>query len=311
MNGKRLSKTYVVVFLAVICCILWGSATPTIKVGYTLFRIESGDTMSRILFAGIRFTLAGILTIIFGSVGNGGFLLPGKKSFRMVLMLALFQTVIQYVLFYLGLANTTGTKGAIISGMASFFAVLISCLIFRMEKLTLLKVIGCIVGFAGIVVLNLSGDFTLDFKASGEGALILATVSYALSSVLIKKYSKYENPVTLSGWQFVAGGLAMTAAAYALGGRLNPGNGRAWLLILYLAFVSATAYSLWGLLLKYNSVSRITTFSFLTPVFGVILSIVLLNESINALQCVTALVLVCTGIILVNRSQDRNNDSTV
>ncbi len=75
------------------------------------------------------------------------------------------------------------------------------------------------------------------------------------------------------------------------------------LLLLYLALVSAVAYSLWGILLKYNPVSRITVFGFMNPVIGVVLSALLLNESNQAFSVygLVSLILVCLGIWLVNR----------
>ena len=55
-----LQKGVVVMLLALVCAMLWGSAFPCIKIGYGLFRVASGDAAGQILFAGIRFTLAGI-----------------------------------------------------------------------------------------------------------------------------------------------------------------------------------------------------------------------------------------------------------
>ena len=303
MNPKLFTKPLNICLLALFCCLLWGSATPAIKIGYRLFGIASSDTMSIILFAGIRFTLAGILTVVFGSLLSHGPLVPKKSSWGMVVILALFQTIIQYVFFYIGLANTAGAKGAIISGMSCFFAILISALLFRMEKITLLKLLGCVLGFAGIIVLNLTDSFEFSFTLKGDGALILSTVSYALSSVCMKRFSDRENPVCLSGWQFILGGLVMVAIALASGGKLSPERGSAWILMLYLGLLSAAAYTIWGLLLKYNPVSRITAFSFAVPVFGVILSIIFLDETISPVQYITALVLVCTGITLVNQTK--------
>ena len=74
------------------------------------------------------------------------------------------------------------------------------------------------------------------------------------------------------------------------------------LLILYLALLSALAYSLWGLLLKYNPMSKVAVYGFATPVLGVFLSILLLNEGGQALsfQNIIALVCVSIGVLIVN-----------
>jgi len=72
--------------------------------------------------------------------------------------------------------------------------------------------------------------------------------------------------------------------------------------LVYLAFLSAMAYALWGILLKYNPVSKVTIFSFMTPVFGVILSkLILIEESaVSFANVLIALILICIGIITIN-----------
>lgn len=271
-----------------------------------MFGIASSDTASQILFAGARFTLAGVLTVVIGSLLSRKLLFPGKKSWGMVLTLCMFQTVIQYLLFYVGLAHTTGVKSSIIEAANVFVAILASSLLFRYEKLGRGKILGCLIGFAGVVLINLNGsglDTSMSFL--GEGCILLSTVSYAFSSVLIKRYSQKENPVTLSGYQFMAGGMVMVFAGILLGGRLHAGTVASVCLLLYMAFISAVAYSLWGILLKYNSVGRVTVYGFMNPVFGVILSAVFLGEKNQAftLRGLISLILVCTGIFMVNKEQ--------
>ena len=152
-----LTNLYVVLVLAGLCCFLWGSATPAIKTGYQLFQIDSKDTMSILLFAGVRFLLAGFLVILFNSVQTGSWIWPEKGSGWSVIKLSLAQTVGQYYFFYVGLAHASGVHGAIITGMNVFIAILMASLVFHYETLTKKKVIGCILGFAGIVVMNLQG----------------------------------------------------------------------------------------------------------------------------------------------------------
>lgn len=78
-RAQIMQKTAVVWLGALICCALWGSAFPCIKIGYQMFEIDAADTAAQILFAGYRFTLAGILTVLIGSVLNRGFLIPKKR----------------------------------------------------------------------------------------------------------------------------------------------------------------------------------------------------------------------------------------
>ena len=304
MNQKLLTKIPVVCLLTLICCFLWGSAFPVVKIGYQMFSIGASDTASQILFAGIRFTLAGILVILFGSLASRKLLLPRRSALVPIGLLSLAQTIIQYFFFYIGLANTTGVKSSIINASSTFFAILMSSLLFRYEKLTRIKLLGCAAGFAGVILINLAGgSFDFHMRLTGEGFILIAALSYALSSVLVKKFSARENPVMLSGWQFILGGLILAAGGAAMGGRVSGFTIPSSLLLLYMAMISAVAYSLWGILLKYNPVSRIAVFGFMNPVFGVILSALLLGENNQAfsLYGLAALVLVSLGIFLVNR----------
>ena len=127
--------------------LLWGSAFACIKIGYKLFNIESKDTMSQILFAGNRFILAGIMVIVTFSIINKKIIKPAQPE--RIATLSLFQTVLQYVPFYVGLAHTTGVKSSIINGLGVFFTVLVSCLLFRpvsythLLMLMVLQIIKC------------------------------------------------------------------------------------------------------------------------------------------------------------------------
>lgn len=297
-----MTKTVVVWLGAMLCCALWGSAFPCIKIGYELFGIGSDAVAAQILFAGLRFTLAGIIAVLLGSLLNRKILLPKKGSGGKIVKLSMLQTVIQYLFFYIGLAHTSGVRASIIEGVNVFIAILVASLIFHQEPLTTRKIIGSIIGFGGVVLVNLTGDVGAGgFQLMGDGFIVLSTVAYAFSSVYLKRYSKEEAPVVLSGYQFIIGGLIMIVCGFLFGGRLTLINAAGAAMLLYLAVVSAVAYSLWGVLLKYNPLSRVAVFGFMNPVFGVILSAFLLGEADSlGVMCMISLVLVCAGIYIVN-----------
>lgn len=307
MNSKTLTKTPVVCALAILCCILWGSATPAIKKGYEFFAIASDDTAAQILFAGMRFVLAGVLTILFGSILSRKPLTPKKKSLPLIAKLAMVQTILQYVFFYIGHAHTSGVKAAIINGSNVFLAILFAVLIFKYEKMTWKKLAACIAGFAGIVIINLTGSgIDMDLSFAGEGAILVSAAAYALSSGMIKKYSQSENPVVLSGYQFFLGGVVMCTAGFIAGGRVTVFTAQSVALLIYLAMISSVAYTVWGILLKYNPVGKVTVFGFTNPIFGVILSAVFLHESNQAfgVQGIIALLLVSLGIFVINKAKE-------
>ncbi len=298
-KNKIFTNTIFITVAALLCCALWGSATPFIKIGYQLSLPEK-NIPSTLLFAGIRFTLAGMLTVMIYSIAKKTFLYPKKENIGRILLVSAFQTVIQYFFFYIGLSLTSGVKGTIISGSNAFFAIIISALFFRMEKLGIKKIVACILGFSGVILVNLNGlDFTMNI---GDLCVLIAAIAYAISSVLIKLFSKHENPVVISGYQFIIGGLVMVVSGLIMGGRVKFDSPAAIGVIFYLALLSAIAYALWGVLLKHNPVSKISIFSFMIPVFGVILSNLMLDEqtSVSPLNIVLTLLLMCSGIILLN-----------
>lgn len=293
---------------AMLCCLLWGSAFPLVKIGFSWLNISSEDIPTEILYAGLRFTLAGVIAIIITSLISGKFLRPTMKSLPKVFSLSMFQTILQYLFFYIGLSNTSGVKASVIEAINVFVALIVSCLIFRMEKITAAKIIGSIIGFAGVVIINVSkGDLTGGLTLKGEGFILISTVAYAFSSVLMKHWSGEENPMMMSAWQFLLGGIVMSILGFALGGRISGFDLKSVLLLIYLASLSAIAYSLWASLLKYYPVSRIAVYGFMNPVFGFILSAFLLGESeAFGLKSIAALVLVCLGIYIVNYTKKSN-----
>lgn len=294
----------VVAIGAVLCNFLWGSATPCIKVGYRMLSIAAEDTAAVVLFAGIRFFFAGLMTVIAGSFIQKKVLVPKSAgAVGKVIVISLFQTILQYFFFYGGLTRATGTKSAIILATNVFASLLIAALLFNQEKLSVRKIAGCVIGFSGVALVNLfgfEGNFG-GFAWNGEGFIFMASICYGVSGCFVKKYSQTENTVMLSGWQFVFGGAVMAVTGFALGGRISGWDGSSLALLGYLCFISAFSYTLWGLLLKYNDVSRVVIFGFSNPVFGVILSSWLLDEKgQTGVVTLLSLLLVCAGILIVN-----------
>ena len=304
-KGIIWSVTPVMVATAIFCCVLWGSASPAIKIAYSLFKIEASDTASRLMLAGARFMLAGVMTIVLGSLLAKKTLVPQKGSFKYIVILSLFQTIGQYYFFFMSLANTSGVRGSIINASGNFLAPLFAIFLFRLENFNIKKMIGCIVGFAGIILffggssaLSSGGQMTL----AGEGAMLGAAFFYAISGCSIKLFSKHENPVVLSGYQFALGGVVLFIIGLVMGGNLTFYSTGCYLNLLYMGFISAGAYTLWGVLLKYNPVSKVSVLGFVNPIMGVLLSALFLGESTEAfsITSVLALLLVSAGIIIVN-----------
>ena len=297
-----------VFLLAMFCCLLWGSSYPAIKNGYVLFAIASTDIPSKLVFAGWRFLLAGIVLLAYAVLSGkrvSGF---SARALGQFALLGLAQTALQYVFFYIGLANTTGVKSSIMNATGTFFSVLLAHFIYHNDRLSMAKALGCIVGFVGVMVVNLGSGFgglgglpALDFTLLGEGFVVIAALVLAAASIYGKRISQGVDPIVMTAYQLVVGGAALLAAGYAFGGQLQHVTPASASLLAYMVLLSSLAISIWSLLLKHNRVSMITAFNFMVPVFGAVLSAVFLNESILEWRNGIALVLVCWGIWLVTK----------
>lgn len=293
-------NTFTRTILALVCCALWGSAFPCVKIGYQLFHIENAG--SQILFAGYRFFMAGVFTFLLGCILERRIITMKKASIPYVFGQGILQTTLQYVCFYIGLAHTTGAKGSVINASNAFFSIIAAHFLMKSEKLTWKKIAGCLVGFAGIIIINLEpGAWGSDFSFLGEGMVLVCACSYGLSSVTLKMISDKEKPVTITAYQLLFGGAVLILLGVVSGGSVYGFNIKSSLLLLYMSLLSTVAFSIWAELLKYNSVGKVAIFGFSIPVFGVGLSAIFLGEQVLSVKNLAALICVSVGIIIINR----------
>lgn len=306
MKNNVMSNKAISVLTAIFCCALWGISTPIVKIGYKY--IDASHVPSLLLWVGLLFLISGFFTISAYSIFSKKIVLPKKQSIKGVAIISILQTVLQYSLLYIGLSHTTSVKGAILKSTDVFFVALISSLIFRLEKLTAKKLISCIIGFSGIVVMNLNG-LSLNISPLGDGLVVLGIISYSFATVMTKFFAKNEDPIVLCGYQMSLGGTILLIAGIITGGKFDfigmlP-------VFICLVFIYAVSYNLWTILLKYNSASSIIIYSFMTPIFGVVFSALMLSENggVKTANLVIALILVSIGIILWGYEKT-NIDST-
>lgn len=298
------SQTWALIVFALITCALWGSAFPGIKIGYEMFCIDTAG--SRILFAGYRFTAAGIITLIIVSVIDRRFVTIKKSSVPYVFAQGLLQTTVQYVCFYIGLANTTGVKGSVINGSNGFFAIIAAHFIMKDEKMSVRKIVGCIIGFAGIVAVNFeAGGLGGGFALNGEFLVLLCSMAYGIASVTQKLLTARETPNAITAYQLIFGGMVLMIIGFALGGHMEGFHLRSAALFGYLVLLSTVSFTLWANLLKHNPVGKVVIFGFTIPVFGAVFSAMFLKEPFFTPNNILALVLVSIGIVIVNYRNDK------
>lgn len=302
MNKNILTNKKFVALAAVVACLLWGSAYPAVKNGYVLFNISTADIQAKLVFAGYRFILAGIIVIMMAKLlGRKVFAIP-KRNLMQLILLGIMQTAVQYFFFYIGLGNTTGVKASILNSTGTFFSVLLAHIIYTNDKLNSRKATGCILGFCGVMLVNFSTDLLhMSFRIDGEGFIIISSLVFAASAIYGKKLCKELDAMIVTGYSLFIGGLILAIAGLLRGGKVTHFTAQSSSLLMYMAFLSAVAFYLWTLLLQYNKVGQVSVYNFLVPIFGAILSAIFLGEKFLECKNVIALVLVCIGICIVNK----------
>ena len=291
--------------LASFCCLLWGSAYPAVKSGYALFNIAANDIPSKLVFAGYRFIPAGLVLLLIAALTKKNIFALTPRALGQLTLLGLTQTTLQYVLFYTGLAYTTGVKSAILNATGTFFSVLLAHYLYKNDRLSANKLIGCTVGFVGVMVVNFrDGLLTFDFTLLGEGFVVIAAFAFSAASIYGKRISQQMDSVVMAGYQLAIGGVALLLIGWATGGTLSGFTVKSTALIVYMVVLSAAAFALWSILLKYNRVSMVTAFNFMIPVFGALLSALFLGETILEWKNAAALLLVCGGIWMVTKEKN-------
>lgn len=310
VNEKVIWKNKLfVALMAIIACLLWGSAFPVLKITYRELNLAGGDSATRLILAGMRFLLAAILLF---SVLKCMLRLPvgvEKRWWKPLFILGLAQTGLQYFFFYNGLAFTGGIKSAVLNAVGNFLVVIVAHFVYADDRLNGGKVIGLITGFAGIILVNWQGGFEggfWDLSLRGEGFILLSGIAGVYGTFQAKSLARDLHPVVINAYQLLFGSIlllvagASTGAKGSFAGILANGTPLFWLLLFYSAFLSAAAFSIWYTLLQYNKAGEVTLYRFVIPISGSVLSALLLPGEDFTAAILFALVLVAAGLFVVN-----------
>lgn len=298
---------YVSLF-ALTAAIAWGWAYPLIKLGFVEFGISADMTGSKVLFAGIRFFLSGLIILTVAKYRGLSFAVRDRLSWGYILLFALLNTTIHYACFYFGLSHSPGARAAILNSLSVFSVVVFSCLFFRSDRMTLNRILGCILGFAGILILNLGGgdmghNGTFREWMLGDGFIIINALCSALASLMTRGLGARVNVFVGTGYSLALGGALLIVPGLMMGGYF-PQIGWAGVgILLLLIGISTMGFTLYNKLLTCNPVGKVAIYNSLIPVVGAITSCLCLNEPFYW-KYVLAVVLAAGGIYLINKRDD-------
>ena len=292
-----------VVAFALTAAIAWGWAFPLIKIGFNAFGITADMTGSKMLFAGIRFTVAGLIVLSVARSSGRSFKTSKMIDWWFIFAFALLNTTLHYFFFYVGMSHSEGSRAAILNSLSTFLVVLLACACFKSDKLTSRKILGCIVGFCGILALNLGGTESGQFTWLGDGMIILNAICGALSNLMTRGLSRRIDVFVGTGYSLTIGGLFLIIPGLAFGSTLPNVNMLGIICLLLLIAISAIGFALYNKLLSCNPVGKIAIYNSLIPIVGAVTSCLCLGETFH-LKYALAGGLAALGIYIINKGNN-------
>ncbi len=267
---------YFVFIPVLLCALLWGSAFPAIKMVYSHWA-ESGvevGIFDRWLFAGLRFTVAGL-----------GLLLIAKKPWqewqatpkRWIALLAVSQTLLQYLFFYLGLALSSGSLTALMAATGSFWWMLLAPLMLGSAWPRLRQWLILVVGAMGVGLAVYAPGSGAGNPLLGAICIMLATFFGAIGIIVVSKVKPTMGSRAATGFALFLGGAGLCLVAVPAWGHISQlFDGYVIVVTAWLAFVSALAFAVWNHLSTQYPVPLLASCRFLIPVSGVLQSLLFL-----------------------------------
>jgi drug/metabolite transporter (DMT)-like permease len=294
-NNFSLNSKGNTIFWAIIACLLWSTAYPGIKLGLQY------DTPFH--FAGLRFIISGLIILPF-TIKPVLYLKMIKEHWKVIVLITMLQTVINYSLFYQGLNLVPGAIGAVIVGTQPLVTAVVASIMHNDDRLTKKKIAMIITGIAGVILIS-AGRQVLKFGTSieliGILMLIAANIAVGTSNVVVSLKSKGVNPLVLSSSSLFFGGVILFLISIPFEGRQHgPLTTEYWIILLWLSFMAATAFSLWFKLLQRPGVkvSELNLWKFIIPGMGAVLSWLLVPNEKPEWLTITGIAIIIISLIL-------------
>lgn len=296
---SRIALKPLIVAFAVMA--IWGSLYPMIKIGYSTLSIDSSSIPSILLFAGVRFALCGVAALGISAAKKEKILKTRGTVLRDILLVGLFSIVLHYALTYIGMTTTDSSKTALIKQIGTLAYICCSPFFFRDEHFSIYKLIGAVLGFAGIFAINFTGQ-SISFSV-GDILILLSSVCIVVSSIANKNVAPKTSPYIIIGISQLTGGILLTLSALIMGGASMEISPLGILSFSYICIASTVGYLLWNYVLKSGALSKLFIIKFAEPLFACLFGALLLGEDILKLQYLFAFILISAGILLASREK--------
>lgn len=282
----------------------WGWAYPLIKLGFAEFGITPDQTGSKMLFAGVRFAISGLIILAMAKGAHRSFVMStGVRGWTFILIFALLNTSIHYACFYIGLSHSAGSRAAILNSLSVFTLVILACVAYpSTDRLNASKVMGCVLGFVGILALNIGGADSGGFTWLGDGMIIGNALCSAAAGLMTRKMNRHLDVFVGTGYSLLVGGILLAIPGMAIGGTVPMVTAWGIVILLLLIAISTVAFGLYNKLLSCNPVGKVAIFNSLIPVIGAVSSCICLGEPFYWKYAFAA-ILAAAGIYTINQAK--------
>lgn len=282
----------------------WGWAYPLIKLGFAEFGITPDQTGSKMLFAGVRFAISGLIILAMAKGAHRSSVMStGVRGWTFILIFALLNTSIHYACFYIGLSHSAGSRAAILNSLSVFTLVILACVAYpSTDRLNASKVVGCVLGFVGILALNIGGADSGGFTWLGDGMIIGNALCSAAAGLMTRKMNRHIDVFVGTGYSLLVGGILLAIPGLAIGGTVPMVTAWGIVILLLLIAISTVAFGLYNKLLSCNPVGKVAIFNSLIPVIGAVSSCICLGEPFYWKYAFAA-ILAAAGIYTINQAK--------
>jgi drug/metabolite transporter (DMT)-like permease len=306
MEASTHRPTWKTLLAFAIIYLVWGSTYFAIRVGVR--------EVPPFLFAAMRFLVAGL--VLYGWIIARGEPSPSGVQWASASLLAILFFLFDYGLVYWAEQRVPSGITAVMMATTPAFMALWEIIFLRTQRLTVRLALALLIGLGGVAVLMSS---SLKFggapiNRAGAVAIIVAALSWSVSSVLTRKLPLPTSQVMSSAVQMLAGGVFLALAAAALGEfrDFHPGaiSRGAWLSLLYLivagSIMAFTAY-LW--LIHHESPTKVVTYAYVNPVVAVLLGYFLGGETLGR-RTILGTLFVLISVVLITTTRAKKSAAT-
>ncbi len=284
--------------LAILACLLWGSAFAGAKIGF--------EYTTPLHLSGMRFMLAGLLLIPFLIYQQVDWK-SNLKEWRYMLLFGFLQTFIQYGFFFMGLDKVPAAISAVIIGGGPFFVAIMAHFTIRDDRMSFRKIFSIILGMAGIVFISFAKGESIDTDASfyyGIVLLIISNIVGATTNIIVAKNRNRVSPIMLTSFANFSGGLILYIVSFFTEDwYIKPYETEFYIAWLWLSLIPAAGFSIWYSLLKKPEVkvSELNMWKFVVPVAGVILSWILVPGEYPDVYSVSGILIITTALLILQK----------